>query len=115
MKVIIAGGRGVKDSCIVADAMGSIDWGPIDEVVSGGASGVDTLGEGWAKQRDISVRRFSANWKDLGKKAGPLRNCKMAKYADGLVAIWDGRSKGTRNMIDAAILRKLRIYIHFVH
>lgn len=50
--------------------------------------------------RDIPVKRFPADWDRHGRAAGPIRNCQMAQYADALIAIWDGKSRGTKNMID---------------
>jgi len=83
----------------------------ITEVVSGGARGVDSYGEAWAKARGIAIKRFPADWSTHGKKAGFLRNVQMAEYADVLVAVWDGKSRGTRHMISAALRRKLKVKV----
>ncbi len=102
MKVIIAGSRTIRDvtyveSCIgLAIAENDID---VTEVVSGGAVGVDSIGEGWARSNGILVKWFLPRWELYGRRAGPMRNKKMAKYADVLIAIWDGKSRGTANMI----------------
>ena len=77
------------------------------EVVSGCARGADTLGEQWAAERGHSVKRFPADWKTHGKRAGYLRNQEMAAYLGtvspcGVVAFWDGESRGTKHMIDIA-------------
>lgn len=114
MKVIIAGSRGIKDMRVVKAAM---DLAMADgiiptEVVSGGAPGVDWLGEHWADERLIPIKRFPANWNKFGKAAGMKRNAQMAKYADALVAIWDGTSAGTRAMIRMAKEHGLKTYIH---
>jgi hypothetical protein len=71
----------------------------INEVVSGGARGVDLYGEWWAEEHSIPVKRFPADWDRHGKGAGYIRNEQMAAYADALVAVWDGQSKGTAHMI----------------
>lgn len=81
------------------------------EIVSGGASGADALGERYARERGYRIRRFPAEWERYGLKAGPLRNREMAKYADALIAYWDGISRGTKNMIDEATARGLKIRI----
>lgn len=100
MKVIIAGGRDIDDWGLVNQAILESGYGPTtSEVVSGGASGVDGLGEAIADKCGIAIKRFPADWKKHGKSAGPLRNREMAKYADRLIAIWDGQSRGTANMI----------------
>jgi hypothetical protein len=70
------------------------------EVVSGCARGADQLGERWADERGYPVKRFPADWHKHGKRAGYLRNEEMAGYATHLVAFWDGRSRGTKHMID---------------
>lgn len=72
----------------------------ITEVVSGGARGIDQAGEWWAATKGIPVKVFCADWAVLGKGAGMHRNVEMAKYADCLVAIWDGKSSGTKHMIE---------------
>lgn len=99
MKVIIAGSRSILDSetILVAAAMSNFR---IDEVVSGGASGVDKLGEDFAVENDIVLKRFPADWVKYGKGAGYRRNAEMAEYADALIAVWDGKSKGTLHMIN---------------
>ena len=73
------------------------------EIVSGAYyRGADKLGEQYAKERGFKITRFPANWNKYGKAAGPKRNEQMANYADALIAFWDGKSRGTKNMIDFA-------------
>jgi hypothetical protein len=98
MKIIIAGSRTINNIAEVYRAFLNSHFDP-DEIVSGGAKGVDKLGERIAKDNSIPCRVFSADWGKYGKKAGYLRNKDMAEYADALVAVWDGESKGTANMI----------------
>lgn len=43
--------------------------------------------------------------------SGPIRNGEMAKYADALIAMWDGTSTGTKNMIDQATKHGLKVYV----
>lgn len=71
---------------------------PITEIVSGKAPGIDTVGEAWAISNGLPVAEFPAEW-DLGKHAGMLRNAAMADYADAALVIWDGKSKGSANML----------------
>lgn len=72
----------------------------ITEVVSGGAEGVDQLGKDWAYKNGIPSKQFNAHWSENGRAAGPMRNREMAAYADALIAVWDGESRGTKNMIE---------------
>ena len=112
-KVVIAGTRTFNDYealAAYADKMLSRTTDEI-EIVSGGASGADALGERYAKERGYKLKRFPADWDKHGKAAGPIRNAQMADYADALIAFWDGKSRGTKSMIDLAASRGLRIKI----
>lgn len=80
-------------------------------VVSGTARGADTLGERYARERGFQLRRFPADWDKDGKKAGMLRNYRMADNADALIAFWDGTSRGTANMIDIARKKNLPVRV----
>lgn len=107
MRVIIAGSRTlglIAVSKALADCPFAED---IDQVISGCATGVDMAGEEWAAFIGIPVKRFPANWDLHGKRAGFLRNKQMAGYAQGLVAVWDGKSRGTADMISQAKEHKI--------
>lgn len=112
MKVIIAGSRSIKDRKIVDKAIEASGFS-ITEVVSGGASGVDSLGEAWAADHKIPVKQFPAKWELHGKAAGPIRNKQMADYAEALIAVWDGNSRGTLNMITQAKCKGLHVYAYY--
>lgn len=117
MKTIIAGSRTITKYTHVAKAIddaqskGGIT---ITEVISGGADGVDRIGEEWAKKHRIPLRIVKADWRKHGKQAGILRNAEMAKHADALIAVWDSISKGTEHMISQATRAGLKVYIHRV-
>lgn len=113
MRVIVAGSRDITDLAVVEQAIQKSGF-HVTELVSGGAKGVDRLGETWAKERNIAVTVFKPDWKRYGRGAGPRRNAAMAEYADGLVAVWDGRSRGTKSMIEQAEKRGLAIHIELV-
>jgi hypothetical protein len=113
MKVIIAGGRDFTNYALVEDAIKCSAF-EITQVVSGKAKGVDTLGEVWALANSIPVEAFPADWSQHGRAAGPIRNREMAEYADALIAIWDGESKGTANMIQQARNKRLNVFIYLV-
>jgi hypothetical protein len=101
LKTIIAGSRGVTNYNLVKSFLDTTDL-KITEVVSGGARGADKLGEQWAYEKGLPIMCFPAQWDTYGKAAGYIRNREMAQYADALIAFWDGKSKGTKNMIDEA-------------
>lgn len=92
-------------------AMAECPWA-VTEVVSGGARGADAFGEEWARDRRVPVRVFPADWNRHGRAAGPIRNREMAEYADALVAVWDGESRGTKNMIEEATKRGLKVHVY---
>ena len=86
-------------------------------IISGAARGIDRLGELYAERHYIDLVRFPADWKRYGKAAGPRRNREMAAFsmADGcvgvLLAFWDEKSSGTKNMIDIAKKYDLKVHV----
>lgn len=102
MKVIIAGSRSITNYELLPQVMKYANKEGLraNHVVSGGAKGVDQLGERLAKDWNWGLTIFPADWETHGKKAGIIRNIQMAEYADWLLAIWDGKSKGTKHMIN---------------
>lgn len=119
MRIIIAGSRNYTDTKDFFARMDIIidleEWIlSISEVVSGTARGTDSMGEMWADQFDVPVKRFPADWAKYGRRAGHIRNAEMAKYADGLIAFWDGVSPGTASMINLAKAEGLRIHIEMI-
>lgn len=70
-------------------------------IVEGGARGADALAEFFAKEHSgVAHKQFPADWDKHGKSAGHIRNSEMAKYCDFGIAFWDGKSKGTRSMVE---------------
>jgi hypothetical protein len=118
MKVIIAGSRDYTDYEELVDTLYRNHCHPehglpiFKEVFSGEARGADTLGELWAESMGLPVHRFAALWKIHGRQAGYMRNMEMAVRADALVAFWDGRSKGTKHMIDIALQQGLDVHVY---
>ena len=101
MILLVAGSRTIKDRELVFGKLDEItQTNTPDVVISGGAVGVDTLGESWANSRDYPFVPFVAVWKEMGKRAGYLRNIQMAVAATHAVIFWDGQSRGARHMID---------------
>ena len=113
--VIIAGSRGFKDYQKLKSSCDKI----LSEkakthriiIISGTASGADSLGERYAEERGYDVIRFPADWEKYGKSAGYRRNAEMARNADALIAFWDGNSRGTRHMIEIAVDAKMPVRI----
>jgi hypothetical protein len=119
MKLIIAGGRDITiDSDFIGDLInrsGLPDQFEVDntmqlEIVSGGATGIDTSGEQFGFEYSSKVTKFPAEWDKLGKGAGHIRNKQMADYADALLLIWNGESKGSANMREQMLKQNKPIY-----
>jgi hypothetical protein len=121
IKVIVAGGRNFDDYALLKKSLDEylkplVGDGVSIEIVSGAASGADSLGEKYAKERGYGVKRFPALWNDIDRpgavirtngwggkydvNAGFARNEQMAEYADVLVLFWNGSSKGSKHMLD---------------
>lgn len=111
MKTIIAGSRSVLEYQKIEKAISESQFF-ITEVVSGGAKGVDQLGEKYAQRHQIPIKKFLPDWNKFGRRAGPLRNTQMGDYAQALIAIWDGHSRGTKNMIEYATKKGLKVFIY---
>lgn len=104
-KLIVAGGRDFDNYDLLRQKLDRLLENKQDEgvcIISGRARGADSLGEKYALERGYCVEYYPADWDNLGKRAGIIRNMQMADNADGLVAFWDGVSKGTSHMIDYA-------------
>jgi len=110
MRTIIAGGRDCENESVLEDALNECGWVPT-VVLCGMARGADTLGMLWAERNEVPVEKYPAEWKKHGKIAGPIRNGEMANTGDALIALWDGKSRGTRDMIAKARLKGLKIHI----
>ena len=115
LKTIIAGSRCITDFKVIKDAIAKSGL-QISEVVSGGATGVDKLGERWANEQTtpIPIKSFKPAYNPgvTYDTSAPLRrNVEMAAYGDALIAIWDGVSTGTKHMIGCAEKRHLKIHI----
>ena len=115
-KLIVAGGRDFDDYdrmslvlyCLADHALADKEV----SIVSGMARGADQLAYEFAAENDILCHEFPAAWDVYGKRAGYIRNAEMAKVADGLVAFWDGVSKGTKNMIET--MQKMGKWVHVI-
>ena len=112
MKVILAGSRSITDMDALDVAIHESEF-EITEVVSGHAAGVDTLGEQWAEINNIPIKLFPPDRKRYGRPhAAFVRNKQMGDYAEALIALWDGKSHGTKHMIDYATKKGIKVYVH---
>lgn len=113
MKTIIAGSRKITGYNLLLEAIQQ-SWTPT-QVICGGAPGVDYLGSRWAKEHDVPLVMVLADWARIGRAAGILRNKEMVGIAEGLIAVWDGKSPGTQHIIEEAQRRSLRVHVYVPH
>lgn len=130
LKIIIAGGRDFDDYAMLRRetlrivreiAMKNTGTTTIKkeivEIVSGAARGADRLGEQFSKEFNLRLKQFHANWNLYGNMAGYMRNSEMARYAISdeangvLIAFWDGKSRGTKHMIETAKKSGMSVYV----
>lgn len=108
MKVAVIGSRGLS----VSD-LGRYLPENTTEIVSGGAKGVDTSAREYAKKNGIKLTEFLPEYTRFGRSAPLKRNITIIEYSDIVLAFWDGKSRGTKFVIDNC--RKLgvevRVYI----
>lgn len=72
------------------------------QLLSGGARGIDKMAEAWAKERKVPVVLYLPDYKRFKRGAPLVRNQEMVDTCDGVVAFWDGKSKGTKFVLDRA-------------
>lgn len=82
----------------------------INKIISGGARGVDSLGERFAKEFSIPTEIIKPDWK-LGRAAAVIRNTEIINRSDVVIAFWDGESKGTKDSINKAKRKGKTLYI----
>lgn len=97
MKVAVIGSRGLDvDEKTIEGLLPCYTT----EIVSGGAKGIDACAKAYARARGIPIREFWPDYDRYGRAAPIKRNEQIVDYADYVVAIWDCKSKGTKNVID---------------
>ena len=72
------------------------------EIISGGAKGIDSCAAEFAKSNSLKLTEILPDYKSLGKAAPIIRNKQIVDSADFVIAFWDGKSKGTKSMINLA-------------
>ncbi len=102
-RIIVAGSRSIGETFYpkVKEILMNYKF---DELISGDCfKGVDKLGERYAKENNIDLKLFPADWKLYGKSAGYKRNVQMGEYGTELIAFWDLVSPGTQHMINIMV------------
>lgn len=95
MKVAIIGSRNLN----VENLQDYLPEGT-DEIVSGGARGIDTCARNYALKNDLKLTEFRPEYNKYGRGAPLKRNETIVNYADMVLAFWDGKSRGTKFVIN---------------
>lgn len=111
MKVAIVGSREGFGYLDIAKYVKTLPPGTV--IVSGGARGVDSFARQAATFFNLFYIEYPADWDAFGRMAGFLRNEEIVKYADKVVAFWDGSSKGTKHSIDLALKHRKSLEVIF--
>lgn len=117
LRIIVAGSRTFNDYDLLESTLSDYLKENNDNatIISGAARGADQIGERFARHHGYNLKCFPAQWDAYGRSAGPIRNREMAKYAaEGrgvLFAFWDGKSRGTKSMIDLAKQYGLEVHV----
>ena len=103
-KIMICGSRSINNESLIFEKLNAALVNNSDMIlVSGGAKGVDSIGEAWAKSHNIQIQQYKPDWKRYGRGAGIVRNKIMIEASDYVFIFWDGISKGTKSVIDFCI------------
>ena len=112
MRVVVGGSRSFTDYGTLEKYLDTClqDCTEIT-ILSGHCQGADLMAERYAAERGIKVMIFAANWRRYGRAAGPIRNREMVECSDVVIAFWDGKSRGTRSLIEyaRALKKELRV------
>jgi hypothetical protein len=101
MRVLVCGGRTFDNALDLERALRP-HQDRIMLLIHGGQTGADQLAGLWAQRRGIPVQEFKADWKTLGKAAGPIRNQKMLSEGKPDMVIAFPGSTGTADMVKKA-------------
>jgi len=113
MKIAVIGSRNFKDYDLLKSILDQEE--DITEIISGGADGADSMAAKYAKENNINLVEFKADWNDLShpdaiiKKhadgreydamAGIRRNTIIIEACDKVIAFHQDASKGTEDSL----------------
>jgi len=109
MKVAVIGSRG-----LTVNDLGKYLPEDTTEIVSGGAKGIDTCARDYALLHDIKLTEFLPEYNKYGRGAPLKRNLQIIEYADVVIAFWNGKSKGTKYVIDNCKKMNVKVDVHLI-
>lgn len=107
MKVAVIGSRGLH----VKDLKQYLPE-DVTELVSGGAHGIDSDAKAYAEEQGIPIKEFLPDYKRFGRGAPLKRNLEIIAYADMVLAFWDGKSRGTKYVIDRCSEKEVPVRVY---
>ena len=110
MKVAVIGSRG-----LYVDHLKDYLPEGVTEIVSGGARGVDSCARDYALQHGLKLTELLPEYEKYGRGAPLRRNITIIEYADHVLAFWDGKSRGTKYVIDNCKKRNIPVEIHLLN
>lgn len=114
MKIAIVGSRSINNEELVVNFINEClpDLSIVNLIISGGAKGVDTIAESFAKRNKIKTKIFLPDWNTYGKQAGFIRNSDIISLCDECIVIWDGKSKGAKHDIELCTEMNKKCYVY---
>lgn len=114
MKLAIVGSRSINNDELVIDFINECypKLSKVKLIISGGAPGVDTIAEKYAKENKIKTKIFIPNWEKYGDQAHFIRNSNIISGCDECIIIWDGHSECTKQDIDLCYEMGKKCYIY---
>ena len=107
MRVAVIGSRGLQ-----VEHLENYLPESVTEIVSGGARGIDTCAKNYALEHGLKLTEFLPEYSRYGRGAPLRRNITIIEYADMVLAFWDGKSRGTKYVIDNCKKRNIPVVIH---
>lgn len=109
MKTAVIGSRGIEINDI-----GKYIPEDTSEIISGGAKGIDTCAKKYAIEKGIKLTEFLPEYDKYGKGAPIVRNVKIIERADRVIALWDGKSKGTKFVIETCKKQNKKVTVYML-
>ncbi len=114
MRVAIIGSRSIEERRIQKEVYELIcSYVPANctEIISGGASGADKLAELYAEESKLHLTVFRPDYESFGKRAPIIRNCEIIDHSQYVIALWDGRSRGTAFTVTECIKKGIPVRV----
>lgn len=109
MKIAVIGSRN-----LTVNDLGKYLTEDVTEIVSGGAKGIDLCAREYARVNKIKLTEFLPEYEKYGRGAPLKRNLQIIDYADLILAFWDGKSKGTKYVIDNCKKRNKKVSVFII-